>query len=200
MSVRTSAMTHFNIAAEGFVTLEQKAGELANSIYTGLCTLADECVNESLLAEYDKAMIDAEAHVKAQLPDGVTLSSYSGTWKKTKSQLRRGIKAGVDPKDHKTRGAFLKATDEITGGNSLGKTKAIPTKNPDSKGDKSKSTIAEVTTGNKLSKTASERLHSMIRELEKLPESEQVAVLTNCEGAIRSKLKKVARLSNLKTA
>ncbi|UCD07137.1 MAG: hypothetical protein JSW41_04905 [Candidatus Aenigmatarchaeota archaeon] len=200
-------MSHYKCAAEGFIALEKKAGELANEIFLGTKLLAEECINSDLVVEFDKAMLDAEALLNASLSDGETLSKKYGRWKVTKSQVRKGLKAGIDPTKYNNLFQFNKATDEKTGGNSVGSGGksgggALGKGNSNKGGSNTNNnpTELQLVTSDKLSKAVQAKLNDIAKQLSNMSEEDAISILNGTSGAIRKKLKAAGgRYNNLKT-
>ena len=205
MSTVTKYMTHFNSAAEGYIALEVTASGLANELYTGLVALATEFGIDNLLSEYDKVMIDVENTYKEELvkltgDSEMTLAKHSSAFKVRKSELRRGIKAGLDPTKFETFSKFRKGIATVEGGNASGTTKAVTASNNGggAPNEAKTSTLAAVTSG--LTPAVQDKLNLIAKHLDKLDEASQLKVLADCDGAIHKLAKVGGRFSNVNRA
>jgi len=210
MSTVTKYMTHFNSAAEGYIALEATASGLANELYNGLVALATEFGTDNLLSEYDKVMIDVENTYKEELvkltgDSEMTLAKHSSAFKVRKSELRRGIKAGLDPTKFVSFSKFRKGIATVEGGNASGTTKVVaPTGNGGSSNgggapnEAKTSTLAAVTSG--LTPAVQDKLNLIAKHLDKLDEASQLKVLADCDGAIHKLAKVGGRFSNVNRA
>lgn len=210
MATVTKYMTHFNSAAEGFIALEATASGLADEMYNGLVALATELGTDNLLSEYDKVMIDVENTYKEELVKltndaDITLSKYSSAYKVRKSELRRGIKAGLDPTKFVSFSKFRKGIATVAGGNASGTTKlTAPTSNGGSNigggapNEAKTSSLAIVNSG--LAPTVQDKLNLIAKHLLKLDEATQLKVLADCDGAIHKLSKVGGRFVNVKRA
>jgi len=130
----------------------------------------------------------------------MTFSKYVGSYKVRKSNLRRGIKNGVDPRKFDTYTSYIKAADKVTGGNSAGGTVSGKKKDGGTakSTNKDMSTISVVTSN--LPDKLKARLGILIKHLAQLPEDQALRVIQGAEGAI-GKLQKVGgKFSHVKTA
>lgn len=123
MSVRTKAMTHVVLAAESAVTAQiafNKAAEgLSVSLFEWVGLLKEEGGLDNLLVNFQKGMIEAEAAVREQLPEGETLSSFCRSWRTRKSALKGAIERGRDPSEYK---GYNKFVADLTGAKKAGAT------------------------------------------------------------------------------
>jgi len=205
-------MTHYCSAADGYIELVSRAKGLADELFYGLKSQAKEVDKANLLAEYDKAMIDVESarlEVVKELynDEAMTMAKVPG-WKSRKSELRRGIKAGVDPTKYESFSSYRKAVDKATGGNAVGTSNLVkaPTDNggsnasgggaPDNKG--TSTPLAVVNSG--LDKAVQDKLNLLAKHLMKLDTAQQLKVLADCDGQIHKLAKVGGRLANVKRA
>lgn len=211
MATATKHMTHFNSAADGFIELEGKASGFAEELFIGLSALAEEFSGKDLIAEFDKAMIDVENARKETLvkltgDNSITLSKYSPAWRVRKSELRKGVKAGLDPTKYETFAKFRKATDKATNSNASGTNTGASggssnkSGGADNKGPSTGNTPAVLhSVTSNLPKAVADKLNLIAKHLVDLDEKAALEILTNCDGAIHARLKKVGgRYGNVK--
>lgn len=204
MSVATNYMTHFIASAEGYLQLEVTARGLADKMYTGLLELAKTVEDKSnMLAEFDKAMIDLETQLKAKVfevykDELMTMSKVNG-YKNRKSEIRRGLKAGVDPTKHKTFSQFRKGTDAVTNGNSSGSKGIVPSKNAGGGAPNAGGVAKLHTVTNSLSAEVQKKFDLIVKDLTKLSEEQQLKVLQDCVGQIHKLSKAQARFGGAKS-
>lgn len=210
MATATKYMTHFYSAAEGYIALEATASGLADELFNGLAALAAEYGTDNLLAEFDKVMIDVENTYKEELVKltgdaDITLSKYSSAFKVRKSELRRGIKVGLDPNKFKTFSKFRKGIAAVAGGNASGTTKVTaPTGNGGS--NNGGGAPNEAKTGNlavvnsSLTPAVQDKLNLIAKHLAKLDEAAQLKILSDCDGQIHKLAKLGGRFINARKA
>lgn len=204
MATVTRYMTHYNSAADGYIELVSKAKGLADELFYGLKSQAEVTDKANLLAEYDKAMIDVESSRKALVvelynDEAMTMAKVPG-WKSRKSELRRGIKAGVDPTKFESFSSYRKAIDKATGGNSVGTSNLVkaPTGNGGSNASSEKDGSAPLTVVNSgLDKAVQDKLNLLAKHLMKLDTAQQLKVLADCDGQIHKLAKMGGRFSNV---
>lgn len=211
---RTKSMTHFVAYAEGMIALEQKARGLAEELFLGLKELAIEVIaynndeksegNKDLKTEFAKSLSDLEYSCKEKLvkltgDENATLTSAIPSFKVRKSELNKGIKAGIDPSKYDTFSAYRKAIDKATNSNSDGRSK------PNGKGEGTDSATSassppklQTVTNSKLSTAVQDKLNLVAKHLTKLSEEDQLKVLSNCDGAIHKLASVGGRFSNVK--
>lgn len=212
---RTKSMTHFIAYAEGMIALEHQARGLAEELFLGLKELAIEVTaynsdeksegTKDLKTEFAKSLSDLEYTCKDKLVkltgnEDATLTSSIPSFKVRKSELNKGIKAGIDPSKYDSFSAYRKAIDKATDSNSDGRSK--PT-NEGNKGEASAGspTKLHTVTNDNFSKAVQESLKLTLKHLAKLPEKEALEALKGFDGKIHQLLGKVGgRYSNVKTA
>lgn len=210
MATVTKHMVHFENAADGFIELEGKASGFAEELFNGLVVLAAEYKGNELTDKFDETCLAVENARKPKLveitgDETMTMTKYSAGWKVRKSELRRGIKVGLDPTKYDTFTSFRKAIDKAVNKNVSGKSTGggAPDKSggaDSSKGDSAGNTnptLHPVT--NSLPKSVAEKLNLIAKHLAELDEKAALEILTNCDGAIHARLKKVGgRFGNVK--
>lgn len=193
MSVRTKYMTHLKAAFTGFAELETKAEGLADTMFTGVCELVEECGLDKALDAFASACKEIEKDFTGNVPQN---------WRSRKSEINRGLKLGLDPNKHDSFSKYRKATTKAAGGSTSGggsspKDPTLAPKTSDSA--KPSAHVAEISKA--VPDKVREKLNKVIENLAKLDEATALDVLTKCEGAIYGKLRKAGgRLSNVKAA
>lgn len=206
MSVRTKSMTHFYQAGDSFIEMVGNAGGLAEYLFKGVQSLAEEHGLDKLLAEYDKAMVDLEAYVKEKITDAETLSESWPSWKARKSALRGAINNKLDPTKYDKYRQFINASTKINAEKKGGKAPP-PTKEGHPKGEG-----GAATSGDSKSKVLNGPVHTMpdkVREqlkkalelLGKLDEATALHVIEGMNKAAHYQLRKAGgRYSNVNKA
>lgn len=212
MNVRTKTAVHFVDVANAYIELEGKARGLADQFFKELVELAKEKGTDNLLSEFDKSMIEVETAVKDKLlkltnDSDITLGKYCSAWKVRKSELRKGVKNGLDPTKYESFSKFRKGVDAKTGGNSVGS-------NGGSGKVKDKNSSHNVTSAsgghdklhsvtNKrldvLDPAVQDKLNLLIKHLGKLDKDGQLKVIADCDSAIHKLAKAGGRFANVNT-
>ena len=191
MSVRTKSMTHIKKAFDGFIELESKAEGLADTLYTGVRELVNECGIEDALEAFQSACKDLEKDFETEtLPQ---------TWRSRKSEISRGLKLKLDPNKFASFSKYRKASKEAANPTVSTTEGYTPHDNKGGVdgGTTSKAKVSEVTSN--MPSKVRDKLNKVLAALNKLPEDEALAVLKNCNNAIHAKLHKLGgRFGNVK--
>lgn len=112
MSTRTKSMTHFTSAVNGYVDAQleylKKTAGLAETLFTGVCELWKEEEGKDIVSAFNTSLAKAEDEIKDKLPDGVSLSAFCSAFRVRKSEIKRCLKAGLDPTEYSTLKEMLK--------------------------------------------------------------------------------------------
>lgn len=196
MSQLTKSMTHYIAYAEGMIALEAKARGLAENLFIGTKALAFEIEDsdKKLDVEFNSSMKELESSCYNKLvafsgDKDATMAKYITGFKNRKSEIKKGLEAGVDPRKFDSFTAFRKATDKVTGSNADGRSNK-GTDNTSNKSDVSTSvsTLQSVTSA--MPKAVQDKLTLMTKHLVKLDEGDALKILGNCDGAIHHMLNK----------
>lgn len=197
MSTRTTYMTHYNSAVTGFVSAQveylKKTAGLADTLFTGLCEQWKEMGNDFTIAAFDSALKEAEDSIKDTLPDGVTLSAYCPAFRVRKSEIKRCLKAKLDPTKFNSFKAMLKAVK-----------KDDPPKGAESKSSNSTSptadggNVANLVTSN-MPDAVRKYINEALKTLASLPEDEAIAAAKGFANNAAARLRKAGgRYANVK--
>jgi len=210
---RTKSMTHFLAYGEGMIELETKARGLAEELFLGLCDLVHENegkLGADLLAEFNKSLIDLENTCKNKLiastgDESATFGKCISGYKVRCSELRKGIKAGLDPTKYESFSKFRKAIDSKTGGNSVGSNGGsgkVKDKNSSHNKAEDDGKLHSVTNKHveKLDSTVQDKLNLLVKHLSMLDKEGQLKVIADCDSAIHKLSKVGGRYSNVKSA
>lgn len=201
MSTRTTYMTHYNSAVTGFVSAQveylKKTAGLADTLFIGLCEQWKEMGDDFTIAAFDSALKEAEDSIKDTLPDGVTLSAYCPAFRVRKSEIKRCLKAKLDPTNFNSFKAMLKAVkkdDPPKGGD--GKTVTGGSNNstpPTADGGN----VANLVTSN-MPDAVRKYINEALKTLASLPEDQAIAAAKGFANNAAARLRKAGgRYSNV---
>lgn len=193
---------------DDLIALEEKTAGLADSFYAAVNKKLNEVDNnksmtvEEKLASFDVLAKGMEDHARDQIDksdaweDGTSLSNASPHYRTYKSNLRGGLKAGLDTRDFKSFSAFRKAKQEASNDGKKGG------KKPDNAGssgsEQSGSSAPDGGTGDNVTQLPDKLLdglpddvrnavHAAVKTLEGLPKDQQMQVAQGFASAASKK-------------